>query len=64
VYVNFVGRLKGGFSQNTKAGLPKLDSNKGMLKLNHEPYLPLFESMKRINHAAYDLTRHFDNASH
>ena len=34
------------------------DSNKGMVSNRYEPYLPLLDSMKRINQRAYGLAEY------
>ncbi|HWH68584.1 MAG TPA: hypothetical protein VNT26_04325, partial [Candidatus Sulfotelmatobacter sp.] len=46
--------------EDLKAELSNRDSNKGMVSVKYEPYLPLTESMQRINTAAYRLTEYFD----
>ena len=46
--------------EDLKAELSNRDANKGMLTVKYEPYAPMVEAMKRINHAAYALTGWFD----
>ena len=48
---------------DTKTDLSNRDSNKGLFNNRFEPYLPLLESMKRINQRAYSLIQYFDGKS-
>jgi len=36
------------------------DSNKGIVTTSYEPYQPLLNAMKQLNHAVYPLTEYFD----
>jgi hypothetical protein len=46
---------------DTKADPSNTDSNKGILNNRYQPYMPLLDSMKRINGRAYGIINHFDN---
>lgn len=38
------------------------DSNKGIVKLNGEAYLPLLDAMRELNTRVYPLSEHFEGA--
>lgn len=46
---------------DTRADPSNQDSNKGMLNNRYDPYMPLLDSMKRVNERAYGLIDQFDN---
>lgn len=46
--------------EDKRADPSNRDSNKGIVSNRYEPYLPLLDSMKRINERAYGLVRYFD----
>jgi hypothetical protein len=46
---------------NKRADPSNIDSNKGILKINFEPYPPLLKLMKEINHEVYPLTEYYDD---
>ena len=45
---------------DTKADPSNRDSNKGIVSNRYEPYVPLLESMRRINRRVYGLADYFD----
>lgn len=45
---------------NPKADESNRDSNKGIVNIRYEPYLPLLDRMRQINTNAYALTDYFD----
>jgi len=47
---------------NLKADPSNRDSNKGIVNIRYEPYLPLIEKMKQLNDNVYPLTEYFDKS--
>jgi hypothetical protein len=46
--------------QNKGAELSNLDSNKGIVNIRHEPWVPLVNGMKALNRRVYELADRFD----
>ncbi|HWR51822.1 MAG TPA: hypothetical protein VN428_11985 [Bryobacteraceae bacterium] len=46
--------------QNKGAELSNLDSNKGIVNVRHEPWVPLVNGMKALNRRVYELADRFD----
>jgi hypothetical protein len=47
---------------STSADPSNTDGNKGIVKINYEPYIPLADKMKELNFRVYNLIDYFDNA--
>jgi hypothetical protein len=45
---------------SVSGGRSNVDGNKGILKINYEPYAPLVEKMKELNLKVYNLIDYFD----
>jgi len=47
--------------ESTKADPSNLDSNKGIVRTNYQPYTPLLDAMAELNSVVYPLVHYFDS---